>query len=83
MNLNVNALSTAIAVALQQAAQMSPQVRDQPGLPGSISLSQQSVSQRITSRGLSGEGEGSRSSSSHDSAAGGSGQEIVTLGTEL
>ena len=43
MNLNVNALSTAIAVALQQAAQsqVSPQAAThQQGLSGNVSLSQ-------------------------------------------
>ena len=83
MNFNVNALSTAIAVALQQAAQMSPQVSvdnvDQPAVSGSVSVSQ------TAGRGFRGEGESS-SSLSH-SAAGGS-QEIVTMpspgtGTEL
>ena len=78
MNFNVNALSTAIAVALQQAAQMTPQVSvdnvDQPAVSGSVSISQ------IACRGSRGEGEtGESSSSSSHSAAGGS-QEIVPSG---
>ena len=43
MNLNVNALSTAIAIALQQAAQnqSNPQVaNNQPSLSGTVSVSQ-------------------------------------------
>ena len=41
MNLNVNVLLIAIAVALQYAAQMSPQVaNEQPGVSGTVSVSQ-------------------------------------------
>ena len=52
MNLNVSALLTAISIALQQAAQMSPQAGlDQPGLSGSVSVSQIAGRDSLESRG--------------------------------
>ena len=74
MNLNVNALSTAIAVALQQAAQnqLSPQVAsDQPNLSGTISISQ------VAGRGSREDSGGN--SSSYSTAGAGRSQDMMMM----